>query len=53
MGHTPVWDEDKLRLVHSAAISDPSGGVTVDVEARAVITLILQALRNASLIAED
>lgn len=35
----------------SAAIADPSGGATVDAEARAAIDDILAALRNVGIIA--
>lgn len=53
MTHSPVFDEDKIAWVHSEAIADPSGGVTVDVEARAVITALLALLRDLNFIAED
>jgi hypothetical protein len=40
-----------LNLVEAAAIADPSGGATVDSQARTAIGSILTALRNAGLVA--
>lgn len=52
MPEPTVWDEDLKSFTHGQ-IAEPSGGVTVDVEARAAIVAILDALKSAGLIAQD
>lgn len=46
----PQIEFTDLAILAEAAIAAPTGGMTVDAEARAVITLILTALRNKKLI---
>jgi hypothetical protein len=48
-----VLDEDTNTVVGAAAITDPTGGATIDTQARAAIAAILAALRAAEIIAND
>jgi hypothetical protein len=48
-----VFDEDNSTMVYAAAIADPSGGATIDAQARTAIVAILAALRAAGIIAQD
>lgn len=53
MAEPKVWDEDAGMFVHAAAIANPTGGATVDAEARTAINAILVALRARNVIAQD
>ncbi len=50
-GHAVLIDGNKVVGARAAAIADPSGGATVDSEARAAIGAVLAALRGHGLIA--
>lgn len=47
------FDEDTYSPVHGAFIADPTGGATVDAEARTAIGAIIDVLRSAGLIQQD
>jgi hypothetical protein len=53
MPEPKFFDEDTYAYTHGEAIPDPTGGTTVDAEARAAISGILAALRSAGIIAQD
>lgn len=47
------WDEDTYAPTHGAFIADPTGGTTVDAQARTAINSIIDVLRSAGLIQQD
>lgn len=51
MPEPKVFNGATGQLVHGAAIADPSGGLTIDAEARTATNGILAALRRAAVIA--
>ncbi len=53
MAEPKFFDEDTASLTHGPAIADPTGGTTVDAQARTAINNILAALRSAQIIAQD
>lgn len=53
MKEPQFWDEDAKAFVHGPHIPAPTGGTTVDTEARTAIDAILDALRSRGIIAED
>lgn len=53
MASPTIWDEDFRCFVHAAHIADPTGGTTIDANARTAINSILAALRAARIIGRD
>lgn len=53
MASPTVWDEDYKAFVHAAHIADPTGGTTIDSEARTAIVSALAALRAGWVIGRD
>lgn len=49
---SPQLEARSIVNVPQAAIADPSGGLTVDTEARAQLVLLLDSLRNIGIIRE-